>query len=108
MIPLGFCSICLRTVRLRESVEFYATLGLQAVQNDHGAWIALLGPGAIPFVLQLREAESAGSVLRFYGGAANGDALRERGFTPHGAAWRVDDPDGHPLEVLPASLMPVF
>ena len=105
---LGRFVYCLDVRDLAASVEFYATLGLGTAQDDHGAWIAVLGPRAIPFVVQLREAAGAGSVLRFYGGATNGDALRERGFTRHGALWRLDDPDGHRLEVLPASLLPDF
>ena len=105
---LGRFIYCLDVHDLAASAAFYGTLGLQTLRNDHGTWIAPRGHGAVHFVLQLREAAGAGSVLRFYGGATNGDALRERGFRKHGAAWCADDPDGHRLEVLPASLLPDF
>ncbi|MYD98519.1 MAG: hypothetical protein F4X98_14210 [Gammaproteobacteria bacterium] len=103
---LGRFVYCLEVRNLARSVEFYTTLGMRTVCNDHGTWIAPVGHRAIQFALQLREAADAGSVLRFYGATTNNAALRECGFTRHGAAWRADDPEGHRLEVLPVSLLP--
>lgn len=103
---LGRFVYCLDVRDLARSEEFYTTLGLRTVRNDHGTWIAPVGHRAIQFVLQLREAADPDTVLRFYGGATNSEALRERGFTRHGVGWRVDDPDGHRVEVLPASRLP--
>ena len=104
---LGRFVYCLEVNDLDTSLGFYETLGLRMIKDAQSAWIAPPARyGAVHFVLQLREAAGAGSVLRFYTGATTGDALRERGFMQHGAEWRGVDPDGRRLEVLPDSALP--
>ena len=92
---------------LNASLGFYETLGLRVVRDPNGAWV--MPPArhhAAHFVLRLRESETAGSLVRFYGGTASGDTVQARGFARLGTGWQGKDPDGRRLEILPDAMLP--
>lgn len=92
---------------LNASRAFYETLGLGVVRGADGAWVTPPARHrAAHFVLQLRESDTAGSLVRFYGGTASSDTMLARGFARHGSGWRGKDPDGRRLEILPDEMLP--
>ncbi|MDE0422201.1 MAG: VOC family protein [Gammaproteobacteria bacterium] len=92
---------------LNASGVFYETLGLEVVRDADDAWVTPPARHrAAHFVLRLRQSDRAGSLLRFYGPTAGESAMRAWGFTKDGTKWLGNDPDGHPLEILPNQSLP--
>ena len=92
---------------LNASLTFYQTLGLRVVRDADDAWVTPPARHrAAHFVLQLRESETADSLVRFYGGTPGTDTMQARGFARHGSGWRGRDPDGRRLEILPDAMLP--
>lgn len=103
---LGQLVYCLDVTDLDASLAFYETLGLRVLRDTGVAWITPADRHrAIHFVLQLRESERAGSLLRFYGAIASGDTLQEQGFSRKAIGWAGVDPDGRRLELLPEAMV---